>query len=261
MDKAPIPPGQIEQIQDDAPLPKKVVEHLRSMIMKGELHPGSKLPNEPDLARSLNVSRSTLRVALERLSFEGIVVRKRGVGTFISDVPLVINNLNLNHGVTEIIQSIGSEPGTIELIVETGMAGVQAVKRLELEPESPVFNIERVRTADGRRVVYSYEVIPFEALKTSSHVFSALEIEEYLNNNQSVYKFLEEEIGLEIHHAIAWLSPVTADNTMAAKLNVPDGSGLLYLEQVDYDTDGNPIVLADEYHVADAFKFTVFRSR
>ena len=60
---------------------------------------------------------------------------------------------------------------------------------------------------------------------------------------------------------MAWLRPVAATPDLAQRLQILVGSGLLYIEQVDYDTENRPLVLADEFHVADAFTFTVYRSQ
>lgn len=75
-----------------------------------------------------------------------------------------------------------------------------------------------------------------------------------------MYKFLEEKMSLNIHHAVAWISPLTADKFVSDKLHLQPGSGILYIEQVDYSVDGKPYALADEYHVADVFTFSVYRN-
>jgi len=74
---------RIPQVKDSVTLPERVAEQLRSMIIKGELKPGVQLPTEPELSVALNVSRGTLRAALDRLAYEGVIIRRRGVGTFV----------------------------------------------------------------------------------------------------------------------------------------------------------------------------------
>jgi len=65
---------------------------------------------------------------------------------------------------------------------------------------------------------------------------------------------------LDIHHALAWIRPLTADAFLAEKLQIPYGSEILYIEQVDYINDGTAVALADEYHVGNAFTFALYRS-
>jgi GntR family transcriptional regulator len=255
------PTSRISQVQNSATLPEKVAEQLRGMVLRGELAPSAQLPTEPDLSRALNVSRATLRAALDSLVREGVVVRRRGVGTFVAEQPLAANNLNLNWGVTEVIRATGATPGTIDLTVRAELADERHIMRLHLPLEAMVVIIERVRLADERRVVFSRDVVPLTLLPGASAEDIARELEAYLVREQSLYGYLREKLGLDFHHAGAWLRPVTADEALAEKLGIPLGSGVLYIEQVDYDAAGAPLVLADEFHVAEAFTFTVYRSR
>ena len=257
---SPLPTTRIRQVQDSASLPEKVAEQLRAMVISGDLAPSSQLPTEPDLSRAMNVSRSTLRAALDTLAREGVVVRKRGVGTFVAEQPLVANNLNLNWGVTEVIRATGAEPGTADLTVAVETAGEHVAQRLGLAQGDPIVVVERVRLADERRVVFSRDMLP-RALFKSAGPAALSELDVYLASKQSMYGFLQERLGLDFHHAMAWLRPVAADSFLAERLRIEEGGGLLYIEQVDYDGAGRPLVLAYEYHVADAFTFTVYRSR
>lgn len=255
------PTSRISQVQNSATLPEKVAEQLRGMVLRGELAPSAQLPTEPELSRALHVSRATLRAALNSLVREGVVIRRRGVGTFVAEQPLAANNLNLNWGVTEVIRATGAEPGTTDLSVRAELADERHIMRLHLPPQAMVLIIERVRLADGRRVVFSRDVVPLTLLPGASAQEIASELESFLVREQSLYGYLREKMALDFHHAGAWLRPVTADAALAEKLDIPLGSGVLYIEQVDYDPSGAALVLADEFHVAEAFTFTVYRSR
>jgi len=250
----PYKPPEINSIAD------RLVSELRQMIFDGALKPGARLPNEPELAARMNVSRSTLRTALQILEREGFIIRRRGIGTFVVEEPLKINNLNLNWGVTKVIESIGAVPGTIEIYATNRPASQHVAQRLNIEEGTPLVTIERVRTANDRRVVYMIDHIPCSLLKTPKGEFTPKNLEDYLMENKSMYVFLRKELSLDIHHAIAWISPLSADKLVSDKLQVPLGSGILYIEQVDYSPNGEPYSLADEYHVANAFTFTVYRS-
>jgi GntR family transcriptional regulator len=238
----------------------RLVSQLRKMIFDETLQPGTRLPNEPEFAARMNVSRSTLRTALQILEREGFIIRRRGIGTFIVEEPLKFNNLNLNWGVSKVIESIGAVPGTIELFATYRPASQHVAKRLNIKEGTKLVTVERVRTANDRRVVYMIDHIPCSLLKTPEGEISAQGVEDYLRENKSMYVFLRKELSLDIHHAVAWISPLSADKLIADKLQVPLGSGILYLEQVDYSPSGEPCTLADEYHVANAFTFTVYRS-
>ena len=76
---------------------------------------------------------------------------------------------------------------------------------------------------------------------------------------RSIYEVLERDLGIVIHHGVASFRPVKADRTVARRLRVALGELLLAIWQVDYTDDGTAVLSSHEYHVADAFEFTVLR--
>jgi GntR family transcriptional regulator len=245
---------------DSTTLAQRVAEQLRSSIMEGKLPPESQLPNEPDLSGYLNVSRSTVRSALTILEQGGFIQRRWGVGTFIAKDPPTYNNLSINSGVTQLIRSSGAEPGCAEFLLTTRPASEHVANRLSLELGAPVVVLERVRLANDRRVVYCLDTLPKVLFRDQDGEIPLSEVEQYVRDNQSMYGFIRERLGKEIHHGVAWIRPLSAEAYLAEKLLIPRGSSILHLEQVDIGDDGEPLALADEYYVADAFTFYIYRS-
>jgi len=245
---------------DNTPLDQRVAEQLREMIMDGKLGPETQLPREPDLSSLLNVSRSTIRSALTILEQGGFILRRWGVGTFIAKNPPTYNNLNINSGVTQLIQSSGAKPGCIETLITTRGASEHVANQLSIEPGTPIIVIERVRLANERRTVFTQDYLPQALFCSGDNEVLVSDIEEYLEKHQSMYAFLRERCSLEIHHGIASIRPLPAEGYIAEKLQLPRGSSILHLEQVEFTPDGEPFALADEYYVADAFTFSVYRT-
>lgn len=251
----------LKPIREARLLPRLVVEQLRAMIHSGELLGGSQLPSEPDLAKALNVSRSTLRAALSYLENEGTVIRRRGVGTFVADRGSLYNNLNINGGVTDIIKATGAVPGTSEMNFDIQPATGRLEESLKVPSGTPVIVVERVRTADQKPVSISVDHLPVSRLPVTSNIEESLEhFRSFLEAHQSIYRYVEQELNLTISHATAWLRPMVADADMALSLDVALQSPILYFEQIDYDSEGNPLLLTDEYFAGDAFTFFVHRS-
>ncbi|HJW91770.1 MAG TPA: GntR family transcriptional regulator [Anaerolineales bacterium] len=248
------------ELQDSTTLAQRVVDQLRHLIMEGKLQPDTQLPNETELSEHLNVSRSTIRSALIILEQGGFVQRRWGVGTFIAKDPPTYNNLNINSGVTQLIRSSGAEPGFAEMLLSVRPASEHIANRLSIVPGSQVIVLERVRLANERRVVFMQDYLPMALFNTPEGETPLAEIEAYLETNQSMYAFMHQRLGLDIHHGIAGIRPLTAESYLAEKLQVPRGSSLLHIEQVDFGVNGDPLALADEYYVADAFTFYVYRS-
>lgn len=224
--------------------------HIASRIL--DVPAGSQLPPEPELAAELGVSRATLREALRSLEEEGLVRRTRGAGTFVAGRPRMTNNLAANFGVTDAIRFSGMEPGTEHGASRVEAASGDEAERLDLEPGEDVVVVDRVRTADGRPVVLSRDIVPMRVTGEGRAVLEKLE-------TTSVYEVLERDLGIVIHHGLASFRPTRADGHVASRLRVARGTLLLYLRQVDFDESGRPVVSSHEHHLADAFEFSVVR--
>lgn len=227
-----------------------VRDELARRIASGDIAPGDRLPPEPDLADELGVSRATLREALRSLEEDGFVTRRRGAGTFATHRPRLRNNLDVNFGVTQMIRAAGMAPGTGATATWEEEADVDEAHALDLEPGEAVLVLERVRTADGRPVVFSRDVVPAARLPGMSPERLA---------RGSVYDLLARDAGRTVHHGVVTIEPSRADRRLAKALGVRSGALLLYLRQVDYDREGVPVLLSHEHHVADAFEFSVVR--
>jgi len=229
-----------------------VHDELRQRIDQGEFPAGTRLPSEPDLASELRVSRATLREALRALEGEGLLRRRRGSGTYVAELPRMANSLDLNFGVTEAIRSAGMRAGIAHGRQWTEPASAAEADRLELEPGQDVLVVERVRTAEGKPVVLSRDIFPSRLVGDRAQV-----VEEMLH--RSIYEVLERDLGIVIHHGVARFRPVRADHAVASRLGVPRGELLLYIWQVDYSEDGAAVLSSHEFHLADAFDFSVVR--
>jgi GntR family transcriptional regulator len=229
-----------------------VQDELKQRIDRGELAAGARLPSEPELAAELQVSRATLREALRAMELEGLLRRRQGSGTFVAEYPRMATSLDVNFGVTDAIRAAGMTAGIAQARhwVEPVPAGEAAL--LELEPGQDVLVIERVRTAGDKPVVLSRDLVPSRLIGGNDRAVKGM-------LERSIYDVLERELGIVISHGVARFRPVRAGHAVAARLGVPRGELLLYLWQVDYAEEGTPVVSSHEFHLADAFDFTVVR--
>lgn len=228
----------------------RVRDDLLSRISSGRIPPGSKLPPEPALAEELGVSRPTLREALRSLEEDGFVTRTSGAGTYATHRPRLRNNLDVNFGVTEAIRASGMEPGTSQGSVHTDGATDEEATTLDLHPGDPVVRLERVRTADGDPVVLSVDVVSASRLAAAELTSMPLD--------GSVYELLEQH-GAPVEHGVVTVEPAKADRALAKRLGVKSGALLMYMRQIDYGREGEPLLLSHEHHLAEAFEFTVVR--
>jgi GntR family transcriptional regulator len=226
-------------------------QELRHAITAGTFRPGSQLPTEAELCAMLGVSRTVVREALRVLEDDGLVARRHGVGTFVRNHP-ILKNLNFNFGITEMIESAGLKSGTSHLALQNETADEEKAEQLHIPLGTPIITVERVRTADGRPVVYSLDTFT-EAL------IQQAEFDPQLLLTESIYNILQTSLGQVIEYGIARLLPVTAPPHVTEKLQLPPNAPTLYIVQTDYSSSDEPLVYSCEYHLPDAFDFVVWR--
>lgn len=226
-------------------------QELRQAITRGTFTPGSKLPTEAELCEMLGVSRTVVREALRVLEDDGLVARRHGVGTFVRNQP-ILKNLNFNFGITEMIEASGHEPGTSHLEILREAAGPDVAEELRVPVGTPLITLQRVRTADGRPVVYTLDTITESLAEQAGFDPQALRTE-------SIYDILQTSLGQGIEYGIARLLPVSAPEDVAAKLQLSGDSLALYIVQTDYSSADEPLVYSREYHLPDAFDFLIWR--
>ena len=232
----------------------RVRDVLRDRIEDGRLADGVQLPPEVELASSLGVSRTTVREALLQLEQEGLLIRRHGHGTFVRSRARLRGNLNANLSATDVIRSHGMEPGTSDVRLERLGVTAAVAERLELEPGAEVVHLERVRTADGRPVIFTVDTMPvrlFEEARVDPDVL--------LDPGLSLYRLYAERLRRSITAGQASLSLARADELVAERMGLTLGSAILRLEQVDLTADGRPVLHSIESYVADTFEFSIHR--
>jgi GntR family transcriptional regulator len=229
-------------------LVEQVRESLLAELTSGKVPPGAKLPNETELAEKFTVSRSTIREAVGSLMDAGYLARRHGSGTFVTALPRTRHPLETTVSYTGMIRASGFEPS--EKIVSKEVRQPSATERdlLGLTDGGSLVEVERVRLADGRAVIYSRDRIPVALL--DEHSDQAL--------GSSLYEVLAEA-GHPVASASAQLIPTVADARLARLLEVKRGTPLLHIDQVDYDERGDAVMLSAEWHVADVFELIVNR--
>jgi GntR family transcriptional regulator len=233
-------------------LPDLLAESIRQAVREGRLKPDEQLPSEPEFAESLGVSRTTLRDAIRILVSEGTLVRRRGVGTFVSNDPLrsIQDGLENLASTTQLIRNHGFEPGTSYSHWERIPASGYLASTLGLDPGAPLLHFSRTRTANGTPVIHCEEYL-------SASVMDHQDAHR-LAGEWSLYDVLKD-VQAEVVSAVCKVVPVVADQSLAARLNVPLHHPLLLLRQTHYSTDNRPILYCENYHNCDLIEFHVIR--
>lgn len=232
-------------------LTSATVDSLKSAIETGIFPYDTQLPPEEELIAMLGVSRTTLREALRTLEEFGLIVRRRGRGTFVCEKSIV-KDLSTNFGITEMIRQAGMEPGSRDVSMRREGATVALASSLEVPEGSELFVIDRVRTANGKPAVWSLDYI-------SADVVEEKTLQRVMSGDSSLYEFLYEKMNVGITRGSAQLHPILANATMVEKLRIRRGSPLMVITQTDYLANNQPVLYSIEYHLPDLFVFKVNR--
>lgn len=229
-------------------LPSSVAGELRLRLDRGEYKPGGRLPSEPALAASLGVSRPTLREAIALLIAEGWLVRRHGSGTYVAHHPPLPQSLDVNHGIRALISQSGREVETVDVQYSVIPACHELSSRLGVNTGHPIEVLDRVRTADGRRVVHSLDHVPSGILPAGSVAHPLASLHE-----------LMLRAGRPVVHGEARLQAVAATTKVARALRVGRGSPIMRIAQVDIDISGIAVVYSVAHYLPDAFEMTLRR--
>jgi len=178
----------------------------------------------------------------------GYLVRRHGSGTYVTASPRTRHPLETTVSYTAMIREAGHTPA--ETVVSKAVRAAAGTERdlFGLTDSEPVVDVERVRFAGRRPVIYSRDRIPAALLGDVP--------DEALDS--SLYAILARA-GHPVASATAQLIPTVANAKLARLLMVKRGTPLLHIDQVDYDERGRPVMLSLEWHVADAFDLVVNR--
>jgi len=222
---------------------------IRKRIDSGHLRPGDPVSSERDLAKLHAVSLMTARHALASLEREGVVERRRGVGTFVSSPKIHFNKLM---SYTEQMAARSLTAASRILYAKTIDNEPDAAARLSLAPTRSLIKLERLRHAAD-------EPFALETCYLSADDFPGL-LEAPLGRD-SLFATLERNYDVRLGYADEEIDATAADPRTAELLNVPRRDPLLRIRQVIYSTRGKAIIYVLGIYRSDRHNFVIRRFR
>ena len=226
------------------PLHIQVEELLRAIIKDPQYASGKLLPNEVDLAKQLAISRTTLRQSLNKLVYEGLLIRKKGIGTKVAKVSVSSRSTNWLSFSQE-MQARGIPIKNFELHISWVFPDEQVADFFEITTSKKILKLERLR---GRLEG------PFVFFISYFHPRVGLSGDE--DFKRPLYEILEHD-----HNVVACLSKEEisareADKFIASKLELEPGSPVLLRKRYVFDRGERPIEFNLGYYRADSFVYT-----
>lgn len=235
----------------DKPLHIQAEEVLRNLIKSDEYKNGKLLPNEVSLSEQLHISRNTLRQAINKLVFEGVLVRKKGHGTKVVRKGItggVQNWLSFSQE----MKMLGVEVRNFELHVYYGAPAeeVRSFFQLESGARSKCLVLERVR--GNKEFPFVYFV---------SYFNPAIPLSGDEDFTLPLYSLLENAYGIVVKTSREEISARLAGGLVAGKLGIAPNDPILIRKRFVYDTDGKPVEYNVGYYRADSFTYTIEAKR
>jgi GntR family transcriptional regulator len=227
------------------PLHLQAEELLRSIITDPQYADGKLLPNEVDLAKQLAISRTTLRQALNKLVYEGLLIRKKGIGTKVAGSP-VSSKSNNWLSFSQEMNARGIPIRNFELHISWVNPEEPIANFFEINTSKKVLKLERLRGGTDGPFVYFVSYFHPRVGLTGDEDFK-----------RPLYEIFEKEHSIIVDLSKEEISAKVADKFIASKLETEPGSPILFRKRYVYDQGDRPIEFNLGYYKADNFIYTI----
>lgn len=207
---------------------------------------GQMIESETDLAKKLNISRMTVRKALDTLAQEGVIFKEKGRGTFVSRKPRYAE-FQYGVGFTQEAKKRGLTPSTKDAALKLCGATEDIAREMHMETGDKVWEVTRVRCADGTPVVYACEYYNYLHCEDLN--------EEIIRN--SIYEHLEKK-GISFAFLDQKLEAIPCPEHIADALEIAPDTPVILMSLTVYMKNGIPFNFGYEYYRTD--KFTLVQS-
>ncbi|HJB08115.1 MAG TPA: GntR family transcriptional regulator [Candidatus Enterocloster faecavium] len=226
------------------PLYLQIASDIKGKIDRKELKANSRIPTEAELSKAYQVSRITIRKALEILVNEEILVRRQRIGTFVSGKKL---SRNLNHfmGFTKICELNGKKAGTKFLSAELVRAMPSDVRRLKIPEDDKVIRIRRLRYCDDVPVILEENHFPKAYAYLLAEDLSG-SLNEILNQH-----------GVTLVGGSKVIGVCYASREEARLLNIKENDALLLSKDVVHDAGGNSVYWGKEVINVERYEYKI----
>nr|WP_297870115.1 GntR family transcriptional regulator [uncultured Oscillibacter sp.] len=244
----------MQKKNDSRYLSDSIRQRLLEEIQSGAFLHATRLPPENELAEHFGVSRNMMRECLTQIEREGMINRRRGVGTLINRrVVSADTRLDLVASLDSTLEKIGYKPSTDFIEATQEPAEGEVAKSLELPPGSPLLVVERVTRAGDRPAVHIKDYVSLAGLpkrKFTKRDFMP-----------SIFTFLQKQANIEVYLNLTEIRALPAPPRVADFLQVEPGSPLLFLGEVGFDFGGRPVLYSEEYLIDRIIRHMILRKK
>jgi len=214
----------------------QVADTIRGRVQQGKYSYGELIPPTHELEREFKVSNITIRKALELLVQEGVIERKRGIGTTVSKGEPKTWSFELSGNAPILLDpalKLQLEVKVLEISVTACPTWVQRI--LSMGPENEVWRMKRIR----------------KHKKTPISSYTCKEITKELAAKMSFISLLQKVCGIKLSKLEQRVEAATANLDLSGILNVNFGAPLLFAENIYYSEEQKPVAITQVYYRGD----------
>ncbi len=227
-----------------------IKEELLNSIKSNKYEKGEKIPTEHELCKTFNVSRTTVRTALNQLTLEGYLVRKQGKGTYVADGKA---KQTLTHTVKRYSDQMAVQGKQAEIkVIDIGVvpANEVVVDSLHVTLNDPIQRIERVRKINGEPTQYEIAYIPWDVAPGISKKHA----------ETSLYASLKDVFHVHIAKTTEHIEIALADERICLHLKCEENLPCFYIETVAENENGQKVEFSRAYFRGDKTNFLIERN-
>jgi GntR family transcriptional regulator len=229
----------------EIPLHLQVESIIRELIKEERYLNGELLPKEEDLAKKFAISRNTVRHALNKLVYEGLLIRKKGKGTTVAS-KTVSTRLDNWLSFTNEMKNKGIEVRNFCLDIEFVKSDEKLSAMFEIPLNKEILKLERLRGTQESPIVFFISYFhPRVGLKGDEDF------------SQPLYHMLETECSVAASLSREEISAIKADKNIAKKLRIKTGDPVLFRKRSVYDAGKRIIEYNLGYYRADSFTYAI----
>lgn len=227
------------------PLHFQVEELLRKLIEQPHYKKGKFLPPEVEMAKTLGVSRNTIRQATNKLEYEGLIIRKKGYGTKVAEITLT-TQLNSWHSFTQEMNEKGISFKNFLIKAEWVDAEQKVAAFFNIPIKTEVLRVTRLRGDDLAPFVY------FE-----SYLHPRIGVHENEDFSQPLYELLEVKYKTPVSVSREKIKARIASKITADRLRIKKGEPVLIRERFVSDPGNRPVEYNIGFYIAEKFTYSI----
>jgi Transcriptional regulators len=230
------------------PLYYQFKQTLKELIQNGTLAVGEQIPTENEFCDALAISRPTVRQALKELINEGLLTRRKPLGTFVSQPKIDSYFFEQLASYDDEMKLLGLTPSTKVLVVNQTQVTGEIAYNLKINEADEVVYLKRLRFTDDDPMVVVETFLP-------SKLFPGLSKNDF--NKLSLYETLETQYHCPVQSVHRTIEATLADDEIAKLLGIDKGSAICMTTTIAYNSNGIPIEFSIAKYRGDRSKFSL----